>query len=145
MFKIMLKRNVQKAVQTFVQQNLFRKCSKQWSKKCSNKSPYNITQRGKVRISKNQVLLRLHVGKWYTFFELKSMWRFVILPTQSFFGTSKFHEKSWILCIKISIVQKKFMNKTTFPKSPICDPTLMLWFFEKNRFFFEIFCSNLYF
>ena len=53
-----------------------------------------------------------------------------------FFGTSKFHEKSWIFGIKISIVQKKVDEKTTFPKSPICDPTLILWIFEKNRFFF---------
>ena len=56
-----------------------------------------------------------------------------------FFGTSKFHEKSWIFGIKISIVQKKVDEKTTFPKSPICDPTLILWIFEKNRFFVKFF------
>ena len=72
-------------------------------------------------------------------FQVKNRRRFVILRGQSFFGTSKFHEKSWILCIKISIVQKKFMKKTTFPKSPICDPTLILWIFEKNRFFLKFF------
>ena len=78
-------------------------------------------------------------------FQVKNRRRFVILLIRFFFGTSKFHEKSWIFGIKISIVQKKVDEKTTFPKSPICDPTLILWIFEKNRFFFEIFCSNLHF
>ena len=34
---------------------------------------------------------------------------------------------------------KKVDEKTTFPKSPICDPTLILWIFEKNRFFLKFF------
>ena len=72
-------------------------------------------------------------------FQVKNRRRFVILSVQSFFGVSKFHKKSWILCIKISILQKKFMKKTTFPKSPICDPTLILWIFEKNRLFLNFF------
>ena len=53
-----------------------------------------------------------------------------------FFGTSKFHEKSWIFCIKISIVQKKVDEKTTFPKSPICHWTSIFRIFERNQFFF---------
>ena len=68
-------------------------------------------------------------------FQVKNRRGFVILLIHFFFGTSKFHEKSWIFGIKISIVQKKVDEKTTFSKSPICDPTLILWIFEKNRFF----------
>ena len=47
-------------------------------------------------------------------FQVKNRRRFVILVGQSFFGTSKFHEKSWIFCIKISIVQKKVDKKNDF-------------------------------
>ena len=72
-------------------------------------------------------------------FQVKNRRGFVILLIQFFFGTSKFHEKSWIFGIKISIVQKKVDEKTTFPKSPIYDPTLILWIFEKNRFFVKFF------
>ena len=68
-------------------------------------------------------------------FQAKNRRRFVILVGQSFFGTSKFHENSWIFCIKISIVQKKVDKKTTFPKSPICHWTSIFRIFEKNQFF----------
>ena len=78
-------------------------------------------------------------------FQVKNRRRFVILLIHFFFGTSKFHEKSWFFCTKISIVQKKVDKKTTFPKSPICHWTSILRIFEKNQFFFDFFCSNLHF
>ena len=83
-------------------------------------------------------------SKMIHIFQVKNMRRFVILVGQSVFDTSKFHEKSWILCIKIFTVKKKVDEKTTFPKSPICNWTSIFWIFEK-KFFFVIFFSNVHF
>ena len=70
-------------------------------------------------------------------FQVKNRRRFVILPRPSFFGVSKFHEKSWILCIKISILQKSSWKKRLFPNHPYVIRHWFYGFLKKIDFFWN--------
>ena len=83
--------------------------------------------------------------KMIQIFQVKNLRRFVILVSQSFFGTSKLHEKLWIFCIKISIVQKKSWCKNAFSQITHMQLEVFFFYFWKKSIFFDFFCSNLHF
>ena len=94
----------------------------------------------KWEFQKNQVLMRLHVGKWYTFFELKLMWRFEILHIQPFFWYFKISWKIMDFWYQNLHSTKKSWWKNDFSQITHMWSDIDFMDFWKKSIFFEIFC-----
>ena len=79
------------------------------------------------------------------FFYSKIRVKFLLPLWIKLFEVSEFHGKSWFFRIKLPILQKRWVKKRLFSKSPICNPKVIFVIFQKNQLFWKILCSNLHF